>query len=265
MIRLLNETDRAPAIDLLEASSATNLYLLGNMESLGFDADFCQFWGDFGEDSRLRAVLNRYMSGWTIYGLPSADWSALAAVIDNHPIPATRLQDNPGGIDSLIPYLHRYDAKEVHTEQLMTLDAGNFHQLDGAPGVLVRRAEQSDVAALVDLFADAGQMTRSPEAVKRPLNDTRIWLAEIGGEVRSVALTNAETSTLAMIGGVFTPPAWRGRGLSQAVCSALCAELLAEGKRPVLYWDTPAAGAIYRKLGFHDVGQWRSVWLEKNI
>jgi predicted GNAT family acetyltransferase len=64
-----------------------------------------------------------------------------------------------------------------------------------------------------------------------------------------------------MIGGVYTPPAMRGRGLSQAVCSALCAELMAAQKQPILYWDTPAAGAVYRKLGFCATGTWRSVWL----
>jgi len=43
----------------------------------------------------------------------------------------------------------------------------------------------------------------------------------------------------------------------------LCADLLADGKQPVLYWKRPAAGAVYRKLGFHAVGAWRSVWLER--
>jgi len=80
--------------------------------------------------------------------------------------------------------------------------------------------------------------------------------------VLATALTNAEIRHRAMIGGVFTDPAVRGRGLSQAVCSALCAELLAEGKQPALYWANPAAGTVYRKLGFRLIGQWRSVWLK---
>ena len=44
----------------------------------------------------------------------------------------------------------------------------------------------------------------------------------------------------------------------------VCADLLVAQKQPVLYWDTPAAGAVYRKLGFHAVGEWRSIWLEKS-
>ena len=104
-------------------------------------------------------------------------------------------------------------------------------------------------------------MSRSPSGVERPLHDTRLWVAEEGDKILSAALTNAETAQLAMIGGVYTPIMRRGQGLSQAVCSALCADLMAAQKQPILYWDTPAAGAVYRKLGFHSTGQWRSVWL----
>jgi uncharacterized protein len=115
---------------------------------------------------------------------------------------------------------------------------------------------------LVAFYAHAEGMTRPPQAVARPLQDTRLWLAEQDGQILSTALTNAETQHLAMIGGVFTRPAARGRGLSQAVCSALCQDLFAAGCQPVLYWGEPVAGAVYHKLGFRPIGQWRAVWLK---
>ena len=134
-------------------------------------------------------------------------------------------------------------------------------------GVRVRRAEMADLPRLVDFFADAESMTRSPGAVERPLRDTRVWLAESvdgvdGNPILSTALTNAEVPDRAMIGGVFTPPAFRSRGLSRAVCAALCADLFADQKQPVLYWENPAAGKVYTTLGFHPIGVWRSVTLE---
>ena len=104
-------------------------------------------------------------------------------------------------------------------------------------------------------------MTRSRQGVERPLRDLRVWVAERNGSIQSAALTNAELPANAMVGGVFTAPASRNLGLSQAVCSALCAELLSEAKQPVLYWLEPAAGAVYHKLGFRACGAWRSVWL----
>jgi predicted GNAT family acetyltransferase len=121
----------------------------------------------------------------------------------------------------------------------------------------------SDLAGLIKLFADAGDMSRTPPAVERPLRDRRVWLALKETEVVAAALTNAETTKLAMMGGVYTAPAWRGNGLSQAICSGLCAELLEIGLQPVLYWHDPAAGHVYSKLGFLPMGTWRSVRLRQ--
>jgi uncharacterized protein len=266
MIRLLDETDRAAAIQLLADAPQFNLYLLGNLETLGFGRDFCEFWGDFGADENgelyLRAVLNRYMAGWAIYGTPAADWAGLGGIVDTHPTGATRLQDNPGGAASFLPYLHHYHAVQVKTETLMNLRMEDFRPSVAPVGVTVRRGVLDDVAALAELYADAGDMARTRATILRPLQDTRLWLIEEGRQILAAALTNAETAQMAMIGGVFTLPSARGRGLSQAVCSALCTDLFAAGKQPVLYWINPAAGAVYHKLGFRPIGQWRAAWLE---
>ena len=266
MIRPLHEPDRFAAVDLLQRAPIYNLYMLGNLAANGFDQSFCQFWGDVAEDGRVRAVLNRYMNGWVIYGLPHAQWAGLAAILDAHPIPALRLQDNPGGIESWLPYLRRYRAAETDLAQVMALAQTDFRPCAPPVDVRVRRADMADLPRLVDFFADAGEMSRSPAGVERPLRDTRVWLAELAerppgsdNPVLSAALTNAEMADRAMIGGVYTPPAYRNQGLSRAVCSALCGDLFAHAKQPVLYWMNPAAGSVYRRLGFREMGVWRSV------
>ena len=267
MIRPLTESDRAATVAFLKQAPQFNLYMLGNLEKLGFSHEFCEFWGDWGEvngATTLRGVLNRYMSGWTVYGEETAYWGALGQIVDEHPITGERLQDNPGGIDSFLPYLQRYQSGKVEVEEVMLLEIDAFVPVPSREGVTVRQGQLADLPKLIPFYADAEYMTRSAAAIERPLRDTRLWLAEANGAVLSTALTNAETESLAMIGGVYTPPSARGRGLSQAVCSALCADLIANGKQPVLYWNTPAAGAIYRKLGFHACGSWKSVWLEKS-
>lgn len=264
MIRPLTEADRAQVVDFLASAPQLNLYLLGNLEKLGFANSICEFWGDViqqADSTKVRAVLNRYMTGWSIYGTAAADWAALGAILDQHPAGAERLQDNPGGIVSFLPYLQRYQAASVKIEEVMALAAADWQPIAAPKGVEIRRGTLADLPRLIDFYANAEHMRRSPAAVERPLCDTRLWLAEADNTILSAALTNAETCDLAMIGGVYTAVARRGQGLSQAVCSALCGELIEARKQPVLYWETPAAGAIYRKLGFHVTGQWRSVWL----
>ena len=76
-------------------------------------------------------------------------------------------------------------------------------------------------------------------------------------------MTNAETPTLAMVGGVYTQPAQRNRGIGGAVVSRLCADLFQDELQPVLYWVSAAAGTVYRKLGFRRVGDWRAVRLAR--
>lgn len=264
MIRLLTESDRAMTKAFLTVAPHSTLYMLGNLEKLGFADPICTFWGDVEpahQGGCLRGVLNRYMTGWTVYGTGAADWAGLASIVDEHPAGASRLQDNPGGIASFLPYLQRYQPIKIEIEEIMVLKPADFRPVAAPIGVVVRRGTDADLDRLIAFYANAEHMTRSPAAVERPLRDTRLWLAETAGKLVATALTNAETETLAMIGGVYTPPVARGRGFSQAVCSALCADLMADQKQPVLYWGTPAAGAVYRKLGFCATGQWRSVWL----
>ncbi|MEZ4711892.1 MAG: GNAT family N-acetyltransferase [Caldilineaceae bacterium] len=262
MIRLLTEQDRQRTVEFLAAAPEYNLYTLGNIERLGFAHELTQYWGDFAADGSLRGVLNRYMQGWVVFGTEACDWAAFGQIVDAHPVAAQRLQDNPGGIATFLPYLRRYEPARVSIQHLMALDAADFAAAAPQPDALVRRATMTDLPRLVAFYAKAGHMTRAEAAVEQPLQSTRIWLAEVGGEILSAALTNAETADLAMIGGVYTKPEARQHGLSRAVCSALCRELLQLGRRPVLYWETPAAGAVYQRLGFHVVGEWRSVRLK---
>jgi RimJ/RimL family protein N-acetyltransferase len=265
MIRRLHEDDRAALEILLRSAPEHNLYALGNLRALGTEAPFCTFHGDLDASGHLRGMTNRYFNGWTVYGEPGADWAGLASTIDAHGASET-LQDNPGGVPSIMPWISAFRGGEEEVEELMRLDEDALRPLAPPAGVRIRRATLEDLPALISLYADAGRMSRSPAGVERPLRDTRVFIAEraapeAGEPILSAALTNAETAENAMIGGVFTPEHLRGRGLSQAVCSALCADLQASGLTPVLYWKSPAAGAIYRKLGFRPIGHWRVVTL----
>ncbi|MEZ4558340.1 MAG: hypothetical protein R2854_18235 [Caldilineaceae bacterium] len=101
-VRRLTNADRFPVQALLNEAPAQNLYLLGNLETLGFEHELCEFWGNWGARGQLHAVLNRYMAGWSCYGHADADWPALARVMDDHP-EVERLQDNPAASPRCCP------------------------------------------------------------------------------------------------------------------------------------------------------------------
>jgi hypothetical protein len=259
MIRLLTNADYEATYAFCAQHPALNLYFLGNLETLGLESDICQFWGSFDGDGQLNGVLNRYMDGWNIADGPGCDYEAFGQVVDTHAIPAARLQDNTRYTASFQPYIRRYRAVSEVVEYLCDLDPADFNPV--CRPWPVRRATLADFAALCAFYAQAEDMTRTPRAVERPLRDGRVFVVEIEGEIVSAVLTNAETRTAAMIGGVYTPPPHRGHGYAGAAMVALCRSLLADGLRPVLYYHHPAAGAIYRRLGFRERGLWRSVRL----
>ncbi len=260
MIRLLTNADHDLAYGFCAWNPALNLYLLGNMETLGLEADICQYWGSFDTHGQINGVLNRYMDGWNIADASGCNYEALGKVVDEHPAGAARLQDNVRHIASFQPYLRRYTAIEDVSEFLCDLSPADFNpECKPWPA---RRASIADYEALCRFYADAADMQRTPRGIERPLQHGRIFIVEEAGQIVSAVLTNAETKTLAMIGGVYTPPSERGHGYAGAAMVALCRSLIADALRPVLYYHHPAAGTIYRRLGFRDLGMWRAVRLE---
>jgi len=259
MIRLLTTLDYSQIYDFCNQNPALNLYFLGNLESLGVESDICQFWGSFDAEGQLTGVLMRYMDGWNIADGPGCDYRGLGQIVDGHPTVAARLQDNTRHIDSFVLFLNRYQEASTSIEYLCVLDPEDFTP-DAKPWP-VRRATMRDYDALCYFYAHAGHMSRTSRGVERPLQDGRVFIVAIEDKIVSSVLTNAETRTLAMIGGVYTPPAHRGNGYASTAMVTLCHSLITNRIRPVLYYDNPAAGGIYRRLGFKDLGLWKAVKL----
>jgi len=259
MIHLLSTPDYNQIYDFCNQNPALNLYFLGNLESLGVESDICQFWGSFDAKGQLAGVLMRYMDGWNIADGLGCDYAGFGKIVDSHPVGAARLQDNTRHVDSFVPFLNRYQEASTSIEYLCDLDPQEF--TPSCKPWPVRRANMSDYDALNDFYTDAGHMSRTPRGVERPLKDGRVFIVEAENQIVSSVLTNAETRTLAMIGGVFTPLAYRGNGYASTAMVALCHSLIIDRIHPVLYYDNPAAGGIYRRLGFKDLGLWKSVHL----
>jgi predicted GNAT family acetyltransferase len=59
---------------------------------------------------------------------------------------------------------------------------------------------------------------------------------------------------LANIGGVCTEKSVRGLGYASQTVSDLCAMLLSQGLTCSLSFNNPAAGSIYKRMGFKEVG-----------
>jgi GNAT superfamily N-acetyltransferase len=89
------------------------------------------------------------------------------------------------------------------------------------------------------------------------IEESQVAVLEDSGEIVCVALKSGETSKVACIGGIFTFPEHRRRGLGAQVTAFLVARRLEERREVHLIADDDnvAALSLYRSLGFKEMGR----------
>jgi predicted GNAT family acetyltransferase len=128
-------------------------------------------------------------------------------------------------------------------------------------------ASPEDMERLID-FYETGfySLARLPSRVAwrnrltEQLAYRTLFVVEDGaGRVVSAALSSAEAGGVAMLGGVATLSAHRGKGLSTLCVGGLCKHLFSRGFHTIALFyleDNNSAGRVYSKLGFENAGHW---------
>lgn len=99
----------------------------------------------------------------------------------------------------------------------------------------------------------------SLQVLRESLQSQIVYIAEDNGSIIARAATNARGFTDAQIGGVYTNPAYRGRGVARWLITELLARLQTEELDAALFVKTGnrAAITLYRSLGFEIVTNFR--------
>lgn len=144
---------------------------------------------------------------------------------------------------------------------LYRIDAVNaLPQVSGS----FRLAEQNDMDCLPYWCADFApacgigdyNLSAGIETTQNMINGRRLFVWDDGGPV-SMAGAVREVTGCKVLGQVYTPPHFRGRGYSTACVAALTQKLLDDGyEHCALYADckNPYSNAVYRKIGYQPVG-----------
>jgi hypothetical protein len=254
---------------LLDTAPDYTLFLGNNLERYGLEDPFIHFWGTF-RDGLLIATL--MMSGQRA-GIYTLDTSCLRPLMDIARRQRITFLMGPHemmqfALSSLaeLPILRQ----EAHLFANLPAERFRPHLARHPSGVIVRRATPDDIEALTRLYTGAaGFEHASIEQVRQAMIDRvyslRSYVVETQGRLVSAASTSAETFSGAMIGGVWTLPNERDQGYSTLAVTALAAELLAEGRRPSLFYleDNAPAAHVYRKIGFQERGRWAVVYFDR--
>jgi GNAT superfamily N-acetyltransferase len=224
-----------------------NLFLISNL-SEGLNA-YQEAWVQEGV-----GILMRRHGSWVIDAGPRPeqfDFTAAARLIDAFPPSLVRvLSGRPEGVAPLCARLRQHRPSINHDLFAVLSEPPPPVPHVGAP----RPARPEDFEALAALYADAGDMSRSREAVAAVL--PRTWVVEDAGQITAAAIITAQSERAAMIGAVFTPPPFRRRGYATTLIHALGSAILASGRHACLFYHNPAARRVYLRLGFREIGPW---------
>jgi uncharacterized protein len=263
MLRHAEDKDRPALFAYLEREPEFNLFILGDIASFGLRSDIIDVFVQ-EKKGNCEAVLLRYRNCMVPY---TRDLDVdLSPVVERMNMylgqggewPVSGKKDI---VDLVKPRLAGTVSREHDEFFSVCRELRSEVPLVQLPLVQMAKADDApDISNLLGAIAEFGGSGENPlhlreeiQAGKRAVTMVR---EPATGELVSVASRVAETDSSAMIIGVATKPGCRGKGYATACVYRLVNDLRQKGKSACLFFRNPAAGAIYHRLGFKDIGMW---------
>lgn len=260
-----------PAIrSFLQARVDRAMFPLSNLARYGLDGDHRyapRFWMA-DQNGAVSDVLTVSKSGMVMPALPTGDWPRAAKALAGRTIegligPAEEVRPLIAALG-----LAGHRANLDHDEPHFAMDLAALVIPDG-PGRLVPLGEAPEAemaewriayeTEALGLTADAANAAGRQAYEHFVAEGTHRVLVHEG---RALATTgfNAQLSEIVQIGGVYTPPALRGRGHARRAVALHLAEARAQGvRRATLFSASDMAARAYRAIGFRRIGNWSLV------
>ncbi|EPT8861767.1 TPA: GNAT family N-acetyltransferase [Listeria innocua] len=255
MIRKLTVSDNEEVMALLKPEATLNLFIIGDIENFGYESDVQDLWGEFDSSGKLHALLLRFDTFFLPYSKDANfDAKAFSEIIAKHDTYEV------SGISRVTKELELFLPELAEKRQdTYFCECEHVNRISVNQDVIVRTAVAEDVAPIIKMrkhIKEFGSRDENEELIIRQIEKgvKRIYYIEQDQEVVAVAETSAENSFSAMITGVATSDGYRQRGFASTLLKKLCCDVLAEGKKPCLFYDNPVAGEIYHRLGFEHTG-----------
>ena len=266
----LDDSDREEALDFLSNRADLNIIMLNNIQMFGMDPGDTPFHGDyFGlqDEQGLVAVGVLFNLGLLFfYAVKDEAIEGMADyVLDLGRVPSF-INGKASHVGKILEGLSGkidYTFNQILTDQ-MALRGLVQDEVDTE---CARQSRMSDLATLVEmqvaleeeLFGGASMDDVSlRELLSWQVRESAASVAECEGLIVSKAEATVLKGTGAQVGGVFTRPAFRGRGFSTACVGDLCKRILNEVDLVALsvIRDNPSARRLYQKIGFEKVDDW---------
>lgn len=240
--RIARGTDPRALESRLSDDRAFSAYALGHLEPELLA--HTEFWTADGPAGSAVVLHGRALGYITVtVGAPQA----VAAILGLHPGHRAGYLST-GAPEHVEAIARTHVVADTLTMQRMSVTAFGFRDVEGE----IRRLRGLDAARINALYAmDGGPSRYSQETI-----DSAIYYGAMDGD-RLVAVAGTHIvsphQSIAVVGNVFTHPAYRGRGLATRVTGAVTRDLLNRGCSEVVLTVAPGnapAVAAYSRLGY---------------
>lgn len=255
------EADRQAVLDYIAAEPEINLFIYGDVETVGVDKPPVQVWVEPGPQGWDFLIL-QYFDSYILYSR-NPDYNAAAAAAFLRERKVRGISGKQELLDRLAPYFPGKSCKLTYMSRCNAVDPAYAGQTPA--GITVRELGPEDLDQTLDLLRGIEEFADSYHGEAREREElAQCWKcggmmmgAFRAGQLVSTAQTTAASSRSAMVVGVATRPEARGCGYASAVVAELCRRSFAQGRAFLcLFYDNPAAGRIYHRIGFSEVGGW---------
>lgn len=278
MLRRLTDGDEALLEEFLAFHADSSMFLRSNARRAGLAYSGKPFQAVYAaafRDGRVIGVVAHGWNGMLLLQAPEeADRLALACV-EWSGLPITGFAGPAAHVRQARSALKLEEA-ETTVEGDEALYALNLSDLvipaPLATGAIVCRAPHSDERDTLCAWRLAYDIellgaNDSPEAragsasfLDAQIADANVWVAVEGDRPVSLSAFNAALPDIVQLGGIYTPPALRGRGFARvAVAASLIAARERGASRAVLFTNNLNAVRTYEALGFRRGGDYSLV------
>ena len=151
---------------------------------------------------------------------------------------------------------YRYEAQDfcIHTQSLPP---------EPKTPLKIKRASLKDLNRLFFFYEQSEYMQIPKHNLHYVIEANRLFYLQKMGKIVSAALTHCESDTTALIGGVYTPKAHRGKGFGYTCMWELMKSLQESNKNACLFYEknNQAAKNLYQKMGYQAYATWALIEL----
>lgn len=233
MIRVAQEKDKKVVLHTLRESMVDNIYLYIDILKFGLDKEYINVWIN-EEQNIINQIVLKYYNSFQIYSIINSYSEIVDLILKHRPSMVS-------GTENVIKEIHKNLKGDYNASYGMVLEQEKIQisEIENIP-VLALLEDMEEIAELICNDKDIGghyskEVLKEQISVRCQEGMGRNYIIKKENAIVAHYATYAETSELAVMGGLIVHPSHRGQGYAKILHTYLSNTLSNEGKRVFLF------------------------------